>query len=334
MRGHQVGHHELLQAALGVRLFEQLHEALVDRVLRLAHHAEHRIGDMLGRHAQLSAHVVRAQLAHEGAPAVLVGQRKVEPDARPDEHLLHARQFSQFAQQRQVIRVVGIELATRRRREAMLVAACPATQLRLARRGSIIGRRPAHVVDIPLEFGVGNHLLRLFNDGLVAAHLHDAPLMERQRAKRAFAEAPAVAGQAELHLADGGHAAGLVVHRVAGTRVRQAIHRVHFRSGQGLRRRVLHHEFMIGIGLHQALARERVAVAVLHVEAFRVVEAVVAHGVEAGQQLVIVDMLERFRPHHRSVDERDVVDGKARGKRVGHLHDGVLPHAVAEQVGA
>ena len=227
MRGHQVRHHELPQAALGVRLFEQLHEALVDRVLRLAHHAEHRIGDMLGRHAQLSAHVMRAQLAHEGAPAVLVGQREVEADARPDEHLLHARQFAQFAQQRQVIRVVGIELATRRGREAMLVAACPATQLRLARRGAIIGRRPAHVVDIPLEFGVGNHLLRLFNDGLVAAHLHDAPLMERQRAKRAFAEAPAVAGQAELHLADGGHAAGLVVHRVVGTRVRQAIHCVH-----------------------------------------------------------------------------------------------------------
>ena len=48
-----------------VDLFEQLHELLVHLMLRLAHHAEHGVGHMLGRHAQLPAHVVLAQLAHK-----------------------------------------------------------------------------------------------------------------------------------------------------------------------------------------------------------------------------------------------------------------------------
>ena len=230
--------------------------------------------------------------------------------------------------------MVGVQLAARLRREAVLVATCAATQLRIARRLAIVRRRAAHVVDVALELRVGDHLLRLFHDGLMASHLHDAPLMERQRAKRALAEAAAIAGQAELHLADCRDAAGFLVHGVVRARIRQAVHGVHLRSGQRLARRVLHHELVIGIGLDQAFFRERVAVAVLHVEAARVLEAVLLHAIERGQKLVIVHVLKRFRAIHRAVDERDVGHVKAGRQRIGYLHDGMFAHAVADQVGA
>ena len=275
-------------------------------MLRLAHHAEHGVGNVLGRHAQLSAHMVLAQLAHERLALVAVGQHVIEAYARAHEHLLHARQFAQLAQKLQVVRMVGVQLAARLRRQAMLVAAGAAAQLRIARRLAIIRRGAAHVVDVALELRVGDHLLRLFHDGLMASHLHDTPLMERQRAKRALAEASAIAGQAELHLADGRDTAGFLVHGMVGTRIRQAVYGIHFRGGQRLARRVLHHELMVGIRFHQAFSRERVAVAVLHVEAARILEVILLHAVERGQQLVIVHVLKRFRAIHRAVDERDV----------------------------
>ena len=306
MRGHQVRHHELLQPARVVGLLEQLHELLVHLMLRLSHHAEHGVGNMLGRHAQLPAHVVLAQLAHERLALVAIRQHVIETDARAHEHLLHARQLTQFTQKLQVVRVVGVQLAARLRREAVLVATCATAQLRIARRLAIVRRGTAHIMDIALELRVGDHLLRLFHNGLMAAHLHDAPLMERQRAKRALAEAAAIAGQAELHLADCRNATGLLVHGVVRARIRQAVDRVHLRGGQRLARRVLHHKLMVGIGFHQAFSREGVAVAVLHVEAARILEVVLLHAVERGQQLVIVHVLKRFRAIHRAVDERDV----------------------------
>ena len=230
--------------------------------------------------------------------------------------------------------MVGVQLAARLRRQAMLVAAGAAVQLRIARRLAIVRRGAAHVMDVALELRVGDHLLRLFHDGLMASHLHDAPLMERQRAKRALAEAAAIAGQAELHLADGRDAAGFLVHGVIRARIRQAVHRVHLRGGQRFARRVLYHELMIGIGLNQAFSREGVAVAVLHVEAASILEVILLHAVERGQQLVIVHVLKRFRAIHRAVDERDVGHVKPSRQRIGDLHDGMLAHAVADQVGA
>ena len=334
VRRHQVRHHELLQPAGVVGLLEQFHELLVHLVLRLAHHAEHSIGNVLGRHAQLPAYMMLAQLTHERLALVAIRQHVVEADARAHEHLLHARQLAQFTQKLQVVRVVGVQLAARLRREAVLVTARAAAQLRIARRVAIVRRGAAHVMNVALELRVGDHLLRLFHDGLMASHLHDASLMERQRAKRAFAEASAIAGQAELHLANSRDAAGFLVHGMVRARIRQAVHRVHLRGGQRLAWRVLHHELMVGIWLHQAFSRERVAVAILHVEAAGILEVVLLHAVKRGQQLVVVHVLKRFRAIYRAVDERDVGHVKPSRQRIGDLHDGMFAHAIADQVGA
>ena len=45
-------------------------------------------------------------------------------------------------------------------------------------------------------------------------------------------------------------------------------------------------------------------------------------------------MLKRFRAIHRAVDERDVRHVKPSRQRIGDLHDGMLAHAIADQVGA
>ena len=168
----------------------------------------------------------------------------------------------------------------------------------------------------------------------MAARLHDTPLMERERAERALAEAAAAAGEAEPHLLDGRHAAGLLVHRMVRARERQAVHGVHLglreRGGRG----VLHDELVVGIGLHQALSNEGVAVGVLHGEAARVVQGIGLQVGEREQLHRVVDVLERACAVDGAVDEREVVDGQPRIERVGYLHHRALPHAEAHEVGA
>ena len=107
MRGHKIGNDELLLARAGVLLFEQRDEALVDCVVGLAHTRQDAMGNVLGCDAQLSAHVVLGQLAHELPPMLLVEHHVVEADARANEHFLHAGNLAQLAQEANVVGMVG-----------------------------------------------------------------------------------------------------------------------------------------------------------------------------------------------------------------------------------
>ena len=162
----------------------------------------------------------------------------------------------------------------------------------------------------------------------MAARLHDAALMEGERAKRALTEAPAVARKAELHLGDRGNTAVLLVHRMVRARIRQAVHRIELLLGKRARGRVLHYKLVIGIRLDEALARKRIAVAVLNGEASCIGELVGLHLKKRWQHFGIVDARKRRGAIHRAVDIGDILDGKAACKRVGYLDDGMLPHAV------
>ena len=112
VRGHKVGNDELLLARAGVLLLEQRDEALVDRVVGLAHARQDAVGNVLGRDAELPAHVVLGQLAHELPPMLLIEHHVVEADARANEHLLHAGNLAQLAQESDVVGMVGDELPT------------------------------------------------------------------------------------------------------------------------------------------------------------------------------------------------------------------------------
>ena len=77
-----------------------------------------------------------------------------------------------------------------------------------------------------------------------------------------------------------------------------------------------------------------VHVLLLHVKAARVVELVGGEVVPAGQQVVVVDLVERTRAVNGAVDIGDLIDGQSRVERVGDLDNCVLAHAVDEDVGA
>ena len=172
------------------------------------------------------------------------------------------------------------------------------------------------------------HLLSLRDKRGAAAHLHDAPLVERKRAEGALAEAPAVTRERELHFLDGGNPARRIVVGMRGADERQAVDRIELGGRKRGGWRVLHDELVLAIGLDQAFSRHVVAIRVLYGETFRVGTRVGAHGAVSGQQLVVVDMLKRARAKHRAIDKGKVTYRKPRIQGVGNLHDGMLPHPV------
>ena len=210
-------------------------------------------------------------------------------------------------------------------------------ELLFARGLEEVRRGAAHIVDITLELGVVREDLGFAHDALAAAHLHHAALVEGERAEGALAKAPAVAGDGEADLVEGRNASGCIVVGVPVARVGQLGHFVHLTFGEGRRGWVLHHVDAVGIGLHQASARDGVHVLLLDVEGARVGEAIFLEHVPGGEQLVVEDVVQRPRAAcavDRSVHEGDLIHGQPAVERVCHLDDRVLAHAVEQDVGA
>ena len=188
-------------------------------------------------------------------------------------------------------------------------------------------------MDVALEVRILRDLLRLLEQGLVAANLDDAPLVEGQRAEAARAEAAAAARQAELDLLDGRDAAGRLVIGVIGAGVRQRVDRIHLLGRKRHLRRVLHEEEVVRrVGLDERFRRERVGVAVLPVEAFGVQLLARRHLVEARQ----ADGVRRVGRHggfvYRAADKGDVPHRDTAAERLGDFHNRPLAHAVGDQV--
>ena len=158
--------------------------------------------------------------------------------------------------------------------------------------------------------------------------------MEGEGAKRALAKTAAVGADGKLDLGKGRHAACRVVVGMPIACVGELGHLVHLIGGERRRRRVLHHIDAVGVGLYQAMPGDGVHVLLLNVKAARVVELVGGKVVPAGQQVVVVDLVERTRAVDGAVDIGDLIDGQSRVERVGDLDNRVLAHAVDEDVGA
>ena len=107
---------------------------------------------MLGRNLELARNMVLDQLAEKRI--VAVGHHVVIAQAAAHEYLFNAVKLAQFAQQPQVIRVVGFEVLARGREQAALVFAQAVLLLLLAGREAEIRGRPADVVEVALEAGV------------------------------------------------------------------------------------------------------------------------------------------------------------------------------------
>ena len=166
----------------------------------------------------------------------------------------------------------------------------------------------------------------------MAPNLHDSALMKGQRAEGAGPEAAPVTYKAEFDLLDGGHAAQFCVAGVPGALVGQIVDGVHLLHGQGLLRRVLHHEFL-AVGFRQTLGGEGVTVAILDFEGLGVFfligfQFLKRRKNDGGQALV-----QLAGPKHGAVDVGDVPDVHTGVQSLGNLHDALFPHAVHEKVG-
>ena len=328
---HEVGHDVLLHALLLVDPFVFLHKLLVYGVRGLAHHAQHLIGHVLRRDLQLAGDVIAHQLLEKRVARV--GQQIVEPDAAADEDLLDARQLAELPQQGQVIRMVGDQVFTGGREQALPCRARAALQLLFAGGLAEIRRRAADVMDVALEARRMRHALGFPEDRLLRAGLDDPPLMERQRAEAACAVAAPAGGQAEFDLRDGRNAAKLFVRWVERAAVRKIVDMIHFLLRKRLLRRVLDEKFMVAIRLDEPLGAEGVGVAVLDRKTLGVDARIFLH-IREGRERDGRDRCIRLTGLiDRAVDIRDVLRIHAVVERVRDLDDGALPHAVDQKIG-
>ena len=150
--------------------------------------------------------------------------------------------------------------------QALTAAAGPLTQLLFTGRVAEIGGWAAYIVNVALEILVLDHQLRFPENGLMAAGLDNAALVEGQCAEGAGAEAAPVADQAEFDFLNGRNAAGLGIAGVPGAHIGKIVDGVHFLGGQRLLRRILDYIFLAA-GLRQAFGSEGITVAVLDPEA-------------------------------------------------------------------
>ena len=220
------------------------------------------------------------------------------------------------------------------RRQAALVGACSVRELLLAGRDAEVCRGASHVVYVTLEVGIVAHGLCFCENRFVAARLDDTSLVEVQRAERAVAHAATVADQAELYFRESGDASHRIVARMPGSLERQRVDRIHLFRGQGFGRRVLHDEHAMRVFFDKCVRRERVEVLVLHGEAAGIVQLVGLHALKRWQNDGIVGPIRITRAPDRAGDECEVLDGESCCERIGDGHNGLLAHAVRDEVGA
>ena len=91
-----------------------------------------------------------------------IGQHVVKADAAADEDLLDARNRAELAEKREIVRVVGDQVFTRRGEQALPVLTGTSRELLFACRLPEIRCGAADVVDVALEIGVARHEAGLF----------------------------------------------------------------------------------------------------------------------------------------------------------------------------
>ena len=330
MGRHQIGNQILLEMKLLVHPAVLSAKFFINRVLWLAQTGEHRVAHVLRRHLQLPAHMVPAQFLQK--TAALIGQHIVKADTGTDEHFLHSRKRPQFAQQFDVIPMIGFQIAAGRRKKALPVRAHALFHLFCAGRSAEIRRRAAHIMDISLELGILRHVPRLQKKRLVASRLDNPALMEGQRTERTAAEAAPAAYETETDLRERRNPTGRVIRRMPSAHIGKPVDRIHLLLAQGPRRRILHDITVIGIRLRQPFSAEGVRVAVLDIKAF-------CEGFSVLQQFLVGRENEtvffRRPPVHLAHRPRKVSQFLHRNPRlqsVCNLRNGPFSHAVGDEI--
>ena len=192
-----------------------------------------------------------------------LAEHVVISDAAADEDLLHPRHRPDFPQQGQVVGMAGIQIFAGCGSQTGAIFAHAVLHLLSAAGVAEVGRRTAHVVDIPLEQGISGEALHLPHHALVAAGSNHPSLVEGQRAEIASPEAPPVVGHGEAHLLNSGHAAQRVIHGVDLPGIGQLRYEVQLLPAQGNGRRV-HHQGLATVGLEEGPAPDGIMLLVFN----------------------------------------------------------------------
>ena len=127
MRGHQIRHQILLPSVLFVHRPVLVPEFFKYVEMRFAHVIEHARHTVLRRDLELSGDVVLHKLGQKRT--ALIFEQVVVTDARARKDLSHARNAPQAAQQRDVLRVVRVEIFAGMRGKTVFIAAHAACEL-------------------------------------------------------------------------------------------------------------------------------------------------------------------------------------------------------------
>ena len=190
VRTDHIRDQKLVHMAALIHPVVALHKLPVHAVLRLAHHIEHPLRHMLRSDLQLPGNMIAHKLPQK--VIAFVQTHVVKPDAGAHKHLPDTRDRPEFFQKVRVGHMGHLKIPARLRPEALAVRTYSLRELLFAGRLVKIRSRSAYIVDVPFEQWVFCHPLRLRQDGLVGARLHDSPLVKRQRAEAAASEAPPV----------------------------------------------------------------------------------------------------------------------------------------------
>ena len=267
--------------------------------------------------------------------ALFVAQHVVKADARADKDLFYPRQRAQLAQKRQIIAFVGVERRAGRGKQALAVGTGSRARLFFAGRVAEIGRRPADVVNIAFKIGVFQHLFRFAQHRIVPARRNVAPLVQRQRAKIARAEAAAVVNDGKLYLFNGGDAALRLVIRVIPAGIGQVENGVQLPALERAHRRVLD-EHPAVVRLKKGVPAHKILLVLLGKGGAGIALFIAADLVKAGQQHRVFKGA-RFRPGGQETGAAHVADiacALAFFQPAGDFDDRLFAHAVNEQIGA
>ena len=117
MAGHEIRHQILIHMRVFIRLTIAAHEIIEYLRFRLAHVVQYARAYVFRRDLQLTGYVVAHQFIQEIRFRIL--QYVVKTDAGSDEHLFHAVDRAQTAQNIDVFRVIRLQIFARLREQAL-----------------------------------------------------------------------------------------------------------------------------------------------------------------------------------------------------------------------
>ena len=169
---------------------------------------------------------------------------------------------------------------TRLREETVPVRAGAFGELLFACRTAEIRRRAADIVNIAFKFFFLNHLPRFRQNGFVASCLHNASLVERQRAETAGSKAAAVARQTVFDFSKRRHTAVFFIAWVIGAHVWKRIDIIHLLLCQRTGRRILYNVALALIRLCHRLRIDGIGIFILNRKALRIRPLALPHLLE------------------------------------------------------